>query len=56
MSFGLYMVGTIVLIIGIVYLCHIAHVPQHWVIAISIIALGAGVMGAVTSTRGKDPN
>jgi hypothetical protein len=56
MSFGLYMVGTIVLIVGIVYICHLAHVPQHWVIGLAIVALGAGVMGAVSSTRSKDPN
>lgn len=56
MSFALYLIGTLILIAGIVYVCHLAHVPEHWVIALAIIALGAGVMGAVTSTRKRDPS
>jgi len=56
MSFGLYTVGTIILIIGVAYVCHLAHVPQTWVIAICLLLLGAGIMGAVSTTRQKDPN
>lgn len=56
MSFGLYLVGTLILIAGVVYVCHLAHIPQHWVLAISIVMLGAGIMGAVSSTRHKDPS
>ena len=56
MSFGLYLVGTLILIAGVVYVCHLAHMPQHWVLAISIVMLGAGIMGAVSSTRHKDPS
>lgn len=56
MSFGIYLVGTLVLIAGVVYVCHLAHMPQHWVLAISIVMLGAGIMGAVSSTRHKDPS
>lgn len=56
MSFGLYLVGTIVLIIGVGYVCHLAHLPQHWIAAIVIVLLGAGIMGAVASTRHKDPS
>ena len=56
MSFGLYLFGTIVLIAGVVYVCHLAHLPSTWVTAIAIVLLGAGVMGAVSSTRHKDPS
>jgi len=56
MSFGLYLFGTVLLIAGVVYVCHLAHVPSHWVVAIAILLLGAGVMGAVSSTRHKDPS
>ncbi|MES2393602.1 MAG: hypothetical protein V4555_18335 [Acidobacteriota bacterium] len=56
MSFGLYLLGTVILIIGVVYVCHLAHVPQHWVVAIGILLFGAGMMGAVSSTRHKDPS
>ena len=56
MSFPLYLLGTIILIGGVVYVCHLAHIPSHWVVAIAIVLLGAGVMGAVSSTRQKDPS
>lgn len=56
MSFGMYLLGTIVLIIGVGYVCHLAHVPEHWIAAICIVLLGAGIMGAVGATRHKDPN
>lgn len=56
MSFGLYTLGTLILIAGVIYICHLAHIPQRWVIGIAILLLGAGIMGAVTNTRAKDPN
>jgi hypothetical protein len=56
MSFGLYTLGTIILIAGVVYVCSLAHMPTHWTVAIAIVLLGAGIMGAVSSTRAKDPN
>jgi len=56
MSFGIYTVGTIILIIGVLYVCHLAHIPQRWEIAIALLLLGGGIMGAVSSTRQKDPS
>jgi len=56
MSFGMYLLGTVILICGVGYVCHLAHIPQHWIAAICIVLLGAGVMGAVSSTRRKDPS
>jgi len=56
MSFTLYLIGTIILVAGVAYVEHLAHVPEHWILAIAIVLLGAGVMGAVSSTRRRDPN
>ena len=56
MSFGIYTLGTVILIVGVLYVCHLAHIPQHWMVGIAILLLGAGIMGAVTNTRSKDPN
>jgi hypothetical protein len=53
-SFAMYAIGTLVLIVGIDYICHIAHVPQQWIIGLTILMLGAGLMGAVNATRQKD--
>jgi len=56
MSFGLYTVGTVILIAGVLYACHLAHIPAHWTAVFALLLLGAGIMGAVSSTRQKDPN
>ena len=37
MSFALYALGMLVLIAGVIYVCHLMHVPQRWVIGIAII-------------------
>ena len=56
MSFGIYAVGYLILIVGIAYLAHLMHVPQHYIVAIGIILLGIGVVTGVQRTRAKDPN
>jgi uncharacterized membrane protein HdeD (DUF308 family) len=55
-SFGLYLIGTLILVIGVIYICHIAHIPQTWTIGIGILLVGAGIMGAVNNTRQRDRN
>jgi len=54
MSFALYGVGTLILIIGVLYVCHLVHLPSHWTVAIAILLVGGGLMGAVNSTRQRD--
>jgi len=56
MSFGLYTLGTIILIAGVLYVCNLALVPVRWEVAIALLLLGGGIMGAVSSTRQKDPS
>lgn len=56
MSFGIYALGTIILMAGVAYVCHLAHIPDKWVFAIALLILGAGIMGGVSSTRQKDPS
>jgi uncharacterized membrane protein len=56
MSFAIYTVGTLILLAGLIYVCHLAHVPQRWVVAGALLVLGAGIMGGVSSTRQKDAN
>jgi hypothetical protein len=56
MSFGIYAAGYLVLIVGVAYLAHLMHVPQTYIIAISIILFGVGVVTGVQSTRHKDPS
>ena len=56
MSFGIYAVGYVILIAGIAYLAHLMHVPSHYIVALSVILLGVGVITGVMNTRTKDPS
>jgi hypothetical protein len=56
MSFGLYIVGFIVLIVGLAYGAHLAHVPNQWIGVGAIVLVGLGIVKAVANTRQRDPN
>jgi hypothetical protein len=55
MSFGLYLLGTVVVIAGLAYAAHLAHVPAPWIVAGAVVIAGLGILGGVKSTRMKDP-
>ena len=56
MSFGIYAIGYLIVIIGVGYLMHVMHIPQTYMIATVIILLGIGIVTGVQNTRQKDPN
>jgi hypothetical protein len=56
MSFGLYMVGFIVMIIGLAIGAHLMHVPSSWIGVGVIVLVGLGILLGVTSTRRPDPS
>ena len=56
MSFALYALGYVIVIVGVVYMAHLLHVPQTWIGAIVLVLLGAGIVTGVQRTRQKDPN
>ena len=56
MSFAIYAVGYLILIVGLCYLAHLMHIPQAlhcgwWL----IILAGIGIVTGVQNTRQKDP-
>jgi hypothetical protein len=56
MSFGLYLLGFALLIIGLAYGAARINVPGHW-IAVGVVSLiGIGIMSGVSRTRMKDPS
>jgi hypothetical protein len=55
MSFGIYAAGYAIVIIGLVYVAHLMHMPQHWILAGAIVMIGIGILSAVKATRPKDP-
>jgi hypothetical protein len=54
MSFGLYAVGLVILIGGLVYVAVLSHVHSQWIIAMVIVLAGAGLMAAVNNTKPRD--
>ena len=56
MSFGMYLVGFIVLIIGLAIGAHLMHVPPRWIGVGMIIMVGLGILTGVTTTRNRDPS
>src|SRR5262249_28638310 len=56
MSFGIYMVGFIVLIIGLALGAHLMHMPGRWIGVGVIVLTGLGILLGVTSTRRPDPS
>lgn len=56
MSFGLYIVGFIILIIGLAIGAYLLHVPADWIGVGVIVLIGIGILTGVTSTRRPDPS
>jgi len=54
MSFGLYLLGFVLLIAGLVYGANLMHVPPHWIVVLVLIVAGLGIVKAVKATRPKD--
>lgn len=54
-SFALYLAGVVIAIFGLAYGAHLAHVPDHWIAVGVVVAIGLGIVGAVRSTRFRDP-
>ena len=55
MSFGIYIAGYIILIIGLAIGAHLLHVPPKWIGVGVICLIGIAIIHGVTATRQKDP-
>jgi len=55
MSFGIYLVGIILVIAGLIYAAAILNAPVQWIVVTALVLLGAGVVAAVKATRQRDP-
>ena len=55
MSFGLYVLGFVIVIGGLVYGAVILHVPLHWIVVGAVVLLGLAISTGVKATRHKDP-
>ena len=54
MSFGIYIVGYIILIVGLAIGAHLLHVSPQWIGVGAICLIGVAIIHGVTATRQKD--
>lgn len=52
-SFGVYLIGFIILVIGLALGAHLAGVPSTWIAVGVIILIGIGILSAVKKTQAK---
>jgi hypothetical protein len=55
MSFGLYSIGFVIVIGGLIYAAHLLHMPAQWIAVGAVVLLGLGILTGVKATRQKDP-
>ena len=56
MSFGLYILGFCILIVGLAIGAHLAHMPDRWIAVGVIVMVGIGIVKGVSSARRPDPS
>jgi amino acid transporter len=54
-SFATYLIGFIIVIVGLAIGAYLLNVPTNWIIVGIIILLGIGVLSATSRTRPRDP-
>lgn len=55
MSFGLYLVGFIVLVVGLALGANLLGVSAQWIGVGVVVMIGLGILTGVTMTRHRDP-
>ena len=54
-SFGTYLIGFIVLIVGLVVGAMLLGVPTPWIVVGAIVLAGLGIISATNRTKPRDP-
>ena len=55
MSFAMYVLGFVIMLIGLGIAAHMLHVPPQWIAVGCTIMAGLGILKAVAATRRRDP-
>lgn len=55
MNFAIYIIGALIVVIGLAYGASRLGVSQTWIIIGAIVIIGLALMAGVTKTRQKDP-
>ncbi|HWW14783.1 MAG TPA: hypothetical protein VN310_09005 [Candidatus Dormibacteraeota bacterium] len=54
MSFGIYLIGYVIVIAGLIYGASLMHVQVHWIVVGALVLVGIGILTGVKATRQKD--
>ena len=54
-SFGTYLLGFLLLVIGLAVAAHLVGVPTMWIVVGAVILIGVGIMAATSRTKPRDP-
>lgn len=55
-SFTTYLIGFIVLIVGLAIAAYLLNVPTTWIAVGVIVLLGIGILSATSRTKMRDPS
>ena len=54
-SFGTYLIGFIIVVVGLSIAAYMLGVPSQWIIVGVLVLLGIGVVMATSRTKPRDP-
>ena len=54
-AFATYLVGFIILILGLALAAYLLNVPPLWIVAGVIVMIGVGILSATNRTKPRDP-
>jgi uncharacterized membrane protein YiaA len=54
-SFATYLIGFIVLIVGLAFAAYLLNVPTTWIAVGVIVLIGIGILSATSRTKMRDP-
>jgi hypothetical protein len=53
-SLSLYLLGFLVVVLGVTMGMHLAGVPTAWIAVAGVLLVGAGIISGVSRMRGRD--
>jgi hypothetical protein len=56
MSFGIYLIGYVILIVGLAIGANMINIPPRWIGVGVLIMVGIGIVSGVMHTRQRDPS
>lgn len=55
-SFATYLIGFLVLTVGLAFAAYLLNVPSTWIVVGVIVLMGVGILSATSRTKLRDPS